>query len=63
MYLVKATLTILIGLLSLSCSPVPPSGYWVSEGPYKGTLKANRDYIRPYHQCVDMGSLLNKECK
>ena len=41
------------------CSPVPPdrSGYWVSEKPYRGTLRANRDHVRPYWQCVN----LNKE--
>ena len=55
MFLVKVTLTILLGLTSLSCSPVPPSsqGYWIDDGPYRGTLRANRDYSRPYWQCVN----------
>ena len=55
MYRVKVTLIILLGLLSLSCSPIPPSsqGYWIDDGPYRGTLRANRDYIRPYWECAE----------
>ena len=38
------------------CSPVPPSnqGYWIDDGPYRGTLRANRDYVRPYWECVNI---------
>ena len=58
-------LIIICAFIFSSCSPVPPSsqGYWIDDGPYRGTLRANRDYVRPYYQCVDMGSLLNKGCK
>ena len=28
--------------------------YYVDDKPYKGTREFNRDYVRPYWQCVDM---------
>ena len=46
---------IIILLTAGACSPTPPSsqGYWIDDGPYRGTLRANRSNIRPYWQCVD----------
>ncbi len=37
------------------CSPISPdrAGYWVNDGPYRGTLRANRAYVRPYWNCID----------
>jgi len=48
-------LIIIYSFIFSSCSPVPPSsqGYWIDNGPYRGTLRANRDYSRPYWQCVN----------
>ena len=48
-------LIIIYSFIFSSCSPVPPSsqGYWIDDGPYRGTLRANRDYIRPYWECAE----------
>ena len=63
MYQLRVILIISLGLLSLSCSPIPPdtSGYWVNEGPYRGTLRANRDYVRPYWECAEK-RMLRSSC-
>ena len=55
-YQTRVKLLILLTLLCFSCSPVPETktGFYVDDKPYKGTRKHNRDYVRPYWQCVDM---------
>ena len=56
-------LLIVLSLLCVSCStsPLSSKGYYVDNKPYKGTREFNRDYVRPYWQCVDM--FKNIECE
>jgi hypothetical protein len=54
-------LLILIFLLS-SCAAAPLNlGYYVDDKPFKGTREFNREYIRPYWQCVFQN--MNINCK
>tara|TARA_R100000750_G_C2267513_1_gene66153 strand:- start:32 stop:205 length:174 start_codon:yes stop_codon:yes gene_type:complete len=54
-------LLILIFLLS-SCAAAPEKvGYYVDDKPYKGTREFNREYVRPFWQCVFMNT--NIDCK
>jgi len=54
-------LLILIFLLS-SCAAAPLNvGYYVDDKPYRGTREFNRDYVRPFWQCVFQNT--NIDCK
>ena len=42
-----------ISFLVASCSAGPSNiGYYVDDKPYKGTREFNREYVRPFWQCV-----------
>jgi len=54
-------LLILIFLLS-SCAAAPLNlGYYVDDKPYRGTREFNREYVRPFWQCVFQNT--NIDCK
>ena len=61
----KVTLIILLGLASLSCASPGDSGlgFWIDDKPFKGTIKANKNNIHPYRQCVDGKTFKNIKCK
>ena len=45
-----------------SCAAAPEKvGYYVDYKPYKGTREFNREYVRPFWQCVFMN--MNIDCK
>ena len=37
-------------------------GYWVEGKPWRGTRLDNRDYVKPYRQCVEPATMQNKDC-
>jgi len=52
----KTILIISTSLLLLSCAATESGsgkGYWVNAKPLRGTREANRDYKKPYWQCVN----------
>ena len=49
-----------------SCTTIVPNeqyGFWVDERPWRGTRLDNRNYIKPYRQCIDKETLNNINCK
>ena len=49
-------------LFIASCAAAPENlGYYVDDKPYKGTREFNREYVRPFWQCVFMN--MNIDCK
>jgi|TARA_Y100000034_G_C6846495_1_gene383503 hypothetical protein len=60
----KVTLIILLGLASLSCSSGDSKmGYWIDDKPLRGTIRANKENVHPYRQCVDEETFKNINCK
>jgi len=62
----KAFLIISTCLLLLSCAATESEsekGYWINDKPFRGTTKPNRDYKRPFWQCVDEKTFKNIKCE
>ena len=54
MFQLRVILIISLGLISLSCSGGNQNmGYWIDDKPLRGTIGANKDYVRPYWECAE----------
>tara|TARA_Y100000590_G_scaffold434256_1_gene552267 strand:+ start:305 stop:505 length:201 start_codon:yes stop_codon:yes gene_type:complete len=56
LFLWKWGLYILIiwSFIANACSATPQNlGYWIDDKPLRGTIGANKDYVRPYWECVN----------
>tara|TARA_Y100000310_G_scaffold209575_1_gene210220 strand:+ start:1575 stop:1694 length:120 start_codon:yes stop_codon:yes gene_type:complete len=38
-------------------------GYWIDDKPLRGTIRANKENVHPYRQCVDEETFKNINCK
>tara|TARA_Y100000296_G_C5157630_1_gene250036 strand:+ start:501 stop:683 length:183 start_codon:yes stop_codon:yes gene_type:complete len=52
-------LSLLLFLLASCSSTVGQIGYHVDDKPYKGTNWQNKEYVKPYWQCVDNNININ----
>ena len=58
--------SLVLALFFLSaCATAPKNeryGFWVDEHPWRGTRLDNREYVKPYRQCVEKLSMRNINC-
>ena len=54
---------IIYGFIANGCTTPSKVGYWEADKPWRGTIQANRENVRPYRQCVDEETFKNIKCK